>query len=79
MPELDAEKERTAFLAKIFFAFYGIAVISAGGLITLLTSRAIGELSFLFWIGIIFVFICLLACLFIYRQINKHIEEIRKL
>lgn len=79
MSELDAIKERIAFLTKFFFVIIGIIVVSVSGLITLLTSQAGDELTLLFWLGIVFVLMCLFACLIIFNRINQLIEQIRKL
>ena len=79
MSELDAIKERIAFLTKIFFVVIGIIVITVSGLITSLTNKTGDELSLLFWLGIIFVLMCLSACLVIFIRINQHIEKIRNL
>ena len=79
MSELDAIKERIAFLTKFFFVVIGIIVISVSGLITLLTSKAGDEVSLLFWLGVIFVLMCLFACLIIFIRINQLIEKIRTL
>ena len=79
MSELDAIKERIAFLTKIFFVIIGIIVVTVSGLITSLTNKTGDELTLLFWLGIIFVLMCLSACLVIFIRINQHIEKIRKL
>ena len=79
MSELDAIKERIAFLTKIFFVIIGIIVVTVSGLITSLTNKTGDDLSLLFWLGIIFVLMCLSACLVIFIRINQHIEKIRKL
>lgn len=79
MSELDAIKERIAFLTKIFFVIIGIIVVTVSGLITSLTNKTGDDVSLLFWLGIIFVLMCLSACLVIFIRINEYIEKIRKL
>ena len=76
MAELDARKETIGFLTKLFFVIVGVLVITVTGLITLTINNSHPEL---FWAGIVFVLVCLIACLIIFKHISRQIEEIRKL
>ena len=76
MAELDSRKESVNFLTKLFFVIISIIVISVSGLITLILKA---KIMAIFWVGIVFVLMCIFGCFLIFKHISSNIEEIRKL
>lgn len=76
MSKLDAKKETISFLTKLFFVLVGVIVIALGGLVSMLESQ---NISVIFWLGIISIFVLSLGCLLVFKHIQKNIKEIEKL
>ena len=76
MAELEARKESIAFLTKLFFVIVGVIIISVSGLVTIILQD---KITIIFWVGIVFVLICIFGCFLVFKKIRNNIEEIRKL
>lgn len=76
MTVLDAKKEVISFLTKLFFLLVGIILLTVGGLISMLKSQ---DISIIFWLGIVSIFVLSIGCLLVFRHIQQKIKEIEKL
>ncbi|MBL7004515.1 MAG: hypothetical protein ISR69_10865 [Gammaproteobacteria bacterium] len=76
MSKLDAKKETISFLTKLFFVLVGVIVVALSELISMLKSD---DISFIFWLGIVSIFILSFGCLSTFKHIQKNIKEIEEL